>query len=111
MQGTRSRTSSLAPVINMEVAKTDTSWMTLVSSFEAIGWQNGSSSYSGSTQLGRGLPLSSGWRRRPSQVSLGFIPFHAEGLRGGPSSGGRRRLAEWKISVSVMSWSRDLPIT
>ena len=59
MQGTRSRASSLVPVIDVEVAKTDTSFLTPVSSFEGTSRQNGPSSCSESTQLGKGLLPSS----------------------------------------------------
>ena len=55
MQGIRSRASSLAPVINVEVAETNTSFLTLVPFFEDTGWQNGPSSYGERTQLRRGL--------------------------------------------------------
>ena len=64
MQGTRSRVSSLVSVINVEVAKTNTSFLTYVSfSSEDTYLNNSLFSYSGSNQLARGLfPLSLGWR-------------------------------------------------
>ena len=59
MQETHSRTSSLAPVIDVKVAETNTSFLTPVSSSEDTYWHNGSFSCSGSNQLGRGLFLAS----------------------------------------------------
>ena len=55
MQETCSQASSLAPVTNVKVAETDTSFLTLFFSSEDICLHNSPSSCSGSNQLGRGL--------------------------------------------------------
>ena len=55
----RSGAFSQALVIDVEVAKTNTSFLTLISSSKDTCWHNGPSSYSKSNQLGRGLLPSS----------------------------------------------------
>ena len=52
-----STASSLVPVTNVEVAETDTSFLTLVSSFKDNCWHSGPYFCSGSNQLGIGLLL------------------------------------------------------